>query len=64
MISRIESRLGYPFTQDISVAEARRRAGLDATFVEASQRQSRLAALWDTFKERESWKKIYKEGIY
>jgi hypothetical protein len=64
IVSKIELRLGCTFPQDISVAEARRRAGLDVTSVGASQRQSRLAALWDSLKERESWKKIYKDGLH
>jgi hypothetical protein len=66
IISKIESRLGCTFSQDISVVEARRRAGLDAGIAPPAEgrRQSRLAALWDTMKDRESWKKVYGAGLH
>jgi len=65
IVSKIESRLGCTFTQDISVVEARRRAGLDPGTVPPAdgRRQSRLAALWDSMRERESWKKVYGAGL-
>jgi len=67
IVAKIESRLKCTFTQDISVVQARRRAGLDAGGplpTDSGQRQSRLAALWDSVKERDSWKKVYANGLY
>jgi len=66
IVSKIESRLGCTFVQDISVVEARRRAGLDPGSAPPAdgRRQSRLAALWDSMKERESWKKVYGAGLH
>ncbi|KAI0778236.1 hypothetical protein BD413DRAFT_103020 [Trametes elegans] len=63
---KIESHVGDAFSlpKDFSVAEARRRAGLAATNVDATERQNKLAAFWDAIKERPSWKKIYGEALH
>ncbi|KIP03967.1 hypothetical protein PHLGIDRAFT_110232 [Phlebiopsis gigantea 11061_1 CR5-6] len=65
-VHKIEDHIGDSFslTKDFSVAEARRRAGLPATNVPATERQARLAAFWDGVKERPSWKKVYADGLH
>lgn len=66
IVAKIESRLQCTFIQDISVVQARRRAGLDASGsppIDGGQRQSRLAALWDSIKGRDSWKKVFANGF-
>lgn len=67
IVAKIESRLKCTFAQDISIVEARRRAGLDpgtgTTQTDGTLRQSRLAALWDSLRERESWKSVYADGF-
>ncbi|PIL31914.1 hypothetical protein GSI_06618 [Ganoderma sinense ZZ0214-1] len=66
VLGRIEAHVGNGFTlpEEFSVAEARRRAGLPAVNVESSERQSKLAAFWDSMRERPSWKKVYGEGLH
>ena len=65
-VGKIEAHIGEGFTlpKDFSVAEARRRSGLPATNVSATDRQARLAAFWDAVKERASWKKVYADGLH
>lgn len=66
VLGKIEAHVGDAFTlpKEFSVAEARRRAGLPASTVESPEHQSKLAAFWDTMKERPSWKKVYSEGLH
>jgi len=86
VIGKIEGLVGTKFTKDISIVEARRRAGLGspASFpgmgaegkanvadpqtiqpsTDKSSRQSRLAAFWETVRERPSWKKVYDAGLH
>ncbi|CDO71605.1 hypothetical protein BN946_scf184911.g75 [Trametes cinnabarina] len=66
VIGRIEAHVGDGFNlpKDFSVAEARRRAGLAASNVDSTERQSKLAAFWDAIKERASWKKVYANGLH
>lgn len=66
VVRKIEVHVGDSFslTKDFSVAEARRRAGLPATNVPPTERQARLAAFWDSVKERSSWKKVYADGLH
>ncbi|KAI1797928.1 hypothetical protein LXA43DRAFT_982656 [Ganoderma leucocontextum] len=66
VLGKIEAHVGDDFTlpKEFSVAEARRRAGLPATNIESSERQSKLAAFWDAMRERPSWKKVYGEGLH
>lgn len=64
--AKIEAHVGGGFTlsKEFSVAEARRRAGIPANGAESTERQSKIAAFWDTVKERPSWKKVYGEGLH
>ena len=86
VIEKIEGLVGARFAKDISIVEARRRAGLDTAVklpgtsaegktngtvnqtiqpsTDKSSRQSRLAAFWETIKERPSWKKVYEAGLH
>ena len=66
MIGKIEAHIGDDFTlpKEVSVAEARRRAGIAAGNVEPSDRQNKLAAFWDAVKERPSWKKVYGTALH
>jgi glutathione S-transferase len=66
IVSKLEAHIGDSFSlpKDFSVAEARRRAGLPANNIPASERQARLAAFWDAIKERPSWKKVYVDGLH
>lgn len=66
VVAAIEAHVaeGFSLPKDFSVAEARRRAGLPATTVDPNERQTRLAAFWDAFKERPSWKKVYADGLH
>ena len=84
VIGKIEGLVGTHFAKDISIVEARRRAGLDSAVklpsaegkangtvsqtiqpsTDKSSRQSRLAAFWETIKERPSWKKVYGAGLH
>lgn len=66
VVAKIEEHIGgsLGLPQDLSVAEARRRAGLPATHVSPTERQARLAAFWDAIKERPSWKKVYQDGLH
>ena len=86
VIGKIESLVGTQFAKDISIVEARRRAGLDSPVkppgangegkaygavpqafqpsAGKSSRQSRLAAFWETVKERPSWKKVYEARLH
>ena len=86
VIEKIEALVGTHFAKDISIVEARRRAGLDSPVkppgmgaegksngavnqtiqpsTDKSSRQSRLAAFWETIKERPSWKKVYEAGLH
>ena len=84
VIEKIEVLVGTHFSKDISIVEARRRAGLDSAVklpgaegkgngavnqtiqpsTDKSSRQSRLAAFWETIKERPSWKKVYEAGLH
>lgn len=65
-IGKLEAHItdGFSLQKDLSVAEARRRAGLPIPDPETSERQNRLAAFWDTIKERPSFKKVYTEGLH
>lgn len=65
-IGRIEAHTGPAFSlpKDLSVAEARRRAGLPIPDADSNERQNRLAAFWDAVKERPSFKKVYAEGLH
>lgn len=86
VIQKIEGLVGTKFVKDISIVEARRRAGLDSAVnlpgagadgksegaipqtiqpsTDKSSKQSRLAAFWETIKERPSWKKVYQAGLH
>lgn len=84
VIEKIEGLVGAGFVKDISIVEARRRAGLGSALpgagtegksegavsqtiqpsTDKSPRQSRLAAFWETIKERPSWKKVYGAGLH
>jgi len=82
VIEKIEVLVGTRFAKDISIVEARRRAGLGSTAnltegktggpvpqtiqpsTDKSSRQSRLAAFWETIRERPSWKKVYEAGLH
>lgn len=86
VIGKIEGLVGTQFAKDISIVEARRRAGLDSPVkppgangegkaygavpqafqpsAGKSSRQSRLAAFWETVKERPSWKKVYEARLH
>jgi glutathione S-transferase len=86
VIEKIEGLVGTKFAKDISIVEARRRAGLDSAVklpgagadekangavsqtiqpsTDKGSRQSRLAAFWETIKERPSWKKVYEAGLH
>ncbi|KAI0651902.1 hypothetical protein C8Q79DRAFT_1005154 [Trametes meyenii] len=66
VVGRIESHVGGDFSlpKEFSVAEARRRAGIPVTNVDTTERQSKLAAFWDSVKERPSWKKVYANGLH
>jgi len=86
VIEKIEGLVGTKFVKDISIVEARRRAGLGSAMklpgtgaegkddvadpqtiqpsTDKSSRQSRLAAFWETIKERPSWKKVYEAGLH
>lgn len=66
VVGKIEAHVGDNLTlpKDFSVGEARRRAGLPATNIESSEHQSKLAAFWDSMRERPSWKKVYREGLH
>ncbi|KAI0801211.1 hypothetical protein C8Q74DRAFT_1240811 [Fomes fomentarius] len=66
VLTKIEAHVGDGLTlpKEFSIAEARRRAGIPATGVEPTERQSKLAAFWDTVKERPSWKRVYGEGLH
>lgn len=66
VVSKVEGHVGDSFNlpKDFSVAEARRRAGLPAVNVPATERQARLAAFWDAIKERPSWKKVYRDELH
>ena len=66
VVAKIEAHVGDGFTlpKEFSVAEARRRAGIPSDGVEPTERQSKLAAFWDTVKERPSWKKVYGNGLH
>lgn len=82
VIEKIEVLVGTKFAKDISIVEARRRAGLGSTVnpaegkaggpapqtiqpsTDKNSRQSRLAAFWETIKERPSWKKVYEAGLH
>jgi len=86
VIEKIEGLVGAKFVKDISIVEARRRAGLGSAMklpgagtegkadvadpqaiqpsTDKSSRQSRLAAFWETIKERPSWKKVYDAGLH
>ena len=83
VIEKIESLVGSKFVKDVSIVEARRRAGIGSAVklpgtgaaeglvpqtiqpsTDKSSRQSRLAAFWETVKERPSWKKVYEAGLH
>ena len=66
VVGKIEMHVGGGFTlpKEFSVVEARRRAGHPAANVESPEHQSKLAAFWDTMRERPSWKKVYGEGLH
>jgi len=86
VIKKVEGLVGTKFVKDISIVEARRRAGLDSAVkfpgaggegkangaisqtiqpsTDKSSRQSKLAAFWETIKERPSWKKVYEAGLH
>ena len=78
--------MGVQFVKEISIVEARRRAGLGSAVTvpgmgpdgktdgavsqaikpstDKSLKQSKLAAFWETIKERPSWKKVYEAGLH
>jgi hypothetical protein len=64
-IAKIEAHVGGGFSlpRDFAVPEAQRTptAGTDAT---APPKQAKLAAFWDTFRERPSWQKVYADGLH
>jgi hypothetical protein len=84
VIDKIGGLVGTQFVKDISIVEARRRAGLGSAVklpgsdgkadgaesqaikpsTDKSLKQSKLAAFWETAKERPSWKKIYESGLH
>ena len=86
VIGKIEVLVGTHFAKEISIVEARRRAGFDSPVklpgpggegkaygtvpqagqppADKSSRQSRLAAFWETVKERPSWKKVYEARLH
>ncbi|KAF9651869.1 hypothetical protein BDM02DRAFT_3138197 [Thelephora ganbajun] len=68
VIEKIEGLVDAQFAKDISIVEARRRAGLGPATIQPSTdkslRQSKLAAFWETIKERPSWKKVYEAGLH
>ncbi|CCM06322.1 uncharacterized protein FIBRA_08574 [Fibroporia radiculosa] len=66
IVGKLEARVdgGFSLPKDLSVAEARRRAGLPELEPGTNERQSRLAALWDAMKERASFKKVYEDGLH
>ena len=86
VIERIGGLVDLQFAKDISVVEARRRAGLgsavtlpgtgpdgkaDGAVYQAIKpstdkglKQSKLAAFWETIKERPSWKKVYEARLH
>lgn len=66
VLAKIEAHVGDGLTlmKEFSIAEARRRAGIPAAGVEPTERQSKLAAFWDSVKERSSWKRVYGEGLH
>lgn len=66
IVEKLEAHIGDGFSlpKDFSVAEARRRAGLPATNVSATEREARLAAFWEAARERASWKKVYADGLH
>lgn len=86
VIEKIEGLVGVQFVKEISIVEARRRAGLGSAVTvpgmgpdgktdgavsqaikpstDKSLKQSKLAAFWETIKERPSWKKVYEAGLH
>jgi len=86
VIGKIEGLVGAKFVKDVSIVEARRRAGLGSNVkfpgagaegkpggavsqtiqpsTDKNSKQSRLAAFWETIKERPSWKKVYEAGLH
>jgi len=86
VMEKIGGLVGTKFAKDISIVEARRRAGLNSSVglpgtgvegkangsppqtiqpsTDKNSRQSKLAAFWETIKERPSWKKVYEAGLH
>ena len=86
VIEKIEGVVGVQFVKDLSIAEARRRAGLGSPAgppgtggewkangaspktthpsTDKGSKQSKLAAFWESIKERPSWKKVYEAGLH
>lgn len=64
--AKIENHIGHGFglPKDVSIVEARRRAGLPPVNVQPHETQNRFAAFWDAVKERPSWKKVYGHGLH
>lgn len=85
-MEKIGSLVDSQFVKDISIVEARRRAGLGSVSAfpgtgpdgkangavsqaikpstDKSLKQSKLAAFWETVKERPSWKKVYEAALH
>lgn len=66
MTGKLEAYIAKDFSlhKDLSVTEARRRAGLPILEPESLEQQNRLAAFWDAIKERPSFKKVYADGLH
>jgi hypothetical protein len=65
-IAKIEARVGSGFSlpREITATGETQRTPTAGIEVAEPAKQAKLAAFWDTIRERPSWQKVYASGLH